>query len=986
MEYPRPVYDVIRHAALRHLTRVQIFGKLENKPCEFFERTKARILELQTKAFEQNFAHNKWCLIFFIPLLIVNVQTDEVIVDNNNEDETLLVSDSKPKNDFLVNEHKWRAIDEVRGGDHAIEDLTVPYDANHSEITVTQGERYDQPKRRRTVRKRKRRPYPPPISSDYNDHDDNDRILKPRRLPLREQEHYLDDHWQGAAFAAEQLTHKRPYHKRRRQNPVYEEDENDEFIRRDEENAYRDTKDEENITYDLPKHENSDAQRRHETRFNEQTESNNEEKVNFKPKSYRKPYSTHKNTEDEPDNGTNLKSLLKQSGGSLSLVEILQQRNLSLADFLKEKENAISLLKNPPILDRVDNNEKEETELPNRKLQPQNFHGESEMSPLGEVYSTNEKDNNRFSNTISRRLPPARLPKVRTEDATVRNVRKEQSAMKEHMNAQRKRLSSLRTEKDNRIFGEIKHFDVVTEATTEKRIFIPSKYNNENLDSTSMSTTRFQPSTSRFTTTSTTTTTEPPTKAAEITSSTSTTTPTTSTIHVNPDLIIKGNGMAVTRNRLALKPRLKIPIFENVKTKPPQLSTSTTKKPIETTEIPKNAFAIDIKELVGINKFIKEIKSTELTESEKDEPLKISMNINEMLNKSEQINSTPKTNNLISNTNDYTDNIITDYTSTYKSPSAKDEIMEILKDNNIRVRLAKVLAVRNMTFAELVALRERGSSHVHLADIFHSQSKEPSPIEKETIEINNDGKKSEEKLSSFRLNPLTKDDSENYYTPLIKITPPKSINREARNHKFFKINNPDYSTVIDLLNQQNVENLPPQWNKNTHSDISYLTENIPNPIKNYQKMLKHEERIEAIENSIVATSDTTQNNYNYADKHIFDDEDDYMQLPSGVRSAIVASFAIIASSIFIFMTIFIIFKWQQKKRRRLRYNSSISTMKGRLPILQKSKRKNGTKDVNPIMVNVTSNSKNVLYNNNGETNNNANSEEYLWDSLRKPFH
>lgn len=49
----------------------------------------------------------QWCLIFFIPLLIVHVQTDEVIVDNinNEDDETLLVSDSKPKNDFLVNDH-----------------------------------------------------------------------------------------------------------------------------------------------------------------------------------------------------------------------------------------------------------------------------------------------------------------------------------------------------------------------------------------------------------------------------------------------------------------------------------------------------------------------------------------------------------------------------------------------------------------------------------------------------------------------------------------------------------------------------------------------------------------------------------------------------------------------------------------------------------------------------------------------------------------
>lgn len=36
---------------------------------------------------------------------------------------------------------------------------------------------------------------------------------------------------------------------------------------------------------------------------------------------------------------------------------------------------------------------------------------------------------------------------------------------------------------------------------------------------------------------------------------------------------------------------------------------------------------------------------------------------------------------------------------------------------------------RNMTLSELVEHRERGSSHVHLADIFHNASKEPNPPE-----------------------------------------------------------------------------------------------------------------------------------------------------------------------------------------------------------------------------------------------------------------
>lgn len=44
-------------------------------------------------------------------------------------------------------------------------------------------------------------------------------------------------------------------------------------------------------------------------------------------------------------------------------------------------------------------------------------------------------------------------------------------------------------------------------------------------------------------------------------------------------------------------------------------------------------------------------------------------------------------------------------------------------------RLSKILMDRNMTLNELVEHRERGSSHVHLADIFHNASKEPNPPE-----------------------------------------------------------------------------------------------------------------------------------------------------------------------------------------------------------------------------------------------------------------
>lgn len=62
----------------------------------------------------------------------------------------------------------------------------------------------------------------------------------------------------------------------------------------------------------------------------------------------RKPYSmTRKDTDNESANSetrSDLKSLLKQAGGALSLSEVLQQKNISLADLLNKKQHALAAL------------------------------------------------------------------------------------------------------------------------------------------------------------------------------------------------------------------------------------------------------------------------------------------------------------------------------------------------------------------------------------------------------------------------------------------------------------------------------------------------------------------------------------------------------------------------------------------------------------------------------------------------------------------
>ncbi|XP_069688823.1 probable basic-leucine zipper transcription factor J [Periplaneta americana] len=59
-----------------------------------------------------------------------------------------------------------------------------------------------------------------------------------------------------------------------------------------------------------------------------------------------------------------------------------------------------------------------------------------------------------------------------------------------------------------------------------------------------------------------------------------------------------------------------------------------------------------------------------------------------------------------------------------KATSARDEILEFLRTDTGSIRLARILASRNMTLAELIEHRERGSSQQHLAEIFRESGQQ----------------------------------------------------------------------------------------------------------------------------------------------------------------------------------------------------------------------------------------------------------------------
>lgn len=123
-----------------------------------------------------------------------------------------------------------------------------------------------------------------------------------------------------------------------------------------------------------------------------------------------------------------------------------------------------------------------------------------------------------------------------------------------------------------------------------------------------------------------------------------------------------------------------------------------------------------------------------------------------------------------------------------RNVTAKEELMEILKDPIGSERLARILTSRNMTLEELIEQRERGSSNLHLTDIFHSEKREPEPkiLVFPTVKV-------VQKSRSF--------DSEQY---TVTSFPTYKIEME-KPHPFFPIVD-ETSTDFDLQRIEDVEN------------------------------------------------------------------------------------------------------------------------------------------------------------------------------------
>lgn len=250
----------------------------------------------------------------------------------------------------------------------------------------------------------------------------------------------------------------------------------------------------------------------------------------------------------------------------------------------------------------------------------------------------------------------------------------------------------------------------------------------------------------------------------------------------------------------------------------------------------------------------------------------------------------------------------TETTTPESKPSARNEILLILQDPGSRIRLSRILEARNMTIQELIEQRERGSSQLHLADIFHNNTKEPEPSD-EPLE----GKISTEEFPNFPVfsrRPKELQLSEETSNKPLEVSKGSELPR-------FKIP----ATLSEEVAQ--AENFPwqkmyPELFNVEHNDNNLTKDPVKQSVDSFSdENLKILEEIDqtlyaSASNEEVPTVDETPRKI--------------INISTGVKSAIYASLAIILLSMFVFVTILVVFRWLQKKKTKTNYKENLKPL------------------------------------------------------------
>jgi hypothetical protein len=526
------------------------------------------------------------------------------------------------------------------------------------------------------------------------------------------------------------------------------------------------------------------------------------EEVKLQQNSYFKPQPAQSegNDKDAVVSPQDIKTLLKQQPGTLSLSELLQQKNLSLTDLLKGNHNALSALTGvhntaSPNSKTVENNQ--ESVLQRRLPPPTNSRRKNQSTSYHRKpprYSDKQEHISEHSDLESikhRRLPPVNSPSWKTKPSVdiekplehqVQEIQQTESDKREHINKflpsspRRSQLSDIKsatvkTQTSSTERNEATKLILSDDPNTlshslytdheEKYDKTQPLYKEDNLHSTTSATEHtitgnppvvesFQNISQGADTKMKHLTTD--NKPAQIPLNIQETSvidplqnpPETDTVDQKPVEHNRMRGKYIPRHRISTAHRNssnKVDIIKTgrVRLPPPNVflsplrlreinHTTSTKNMLEPIQfintVPQThttaktvALPEKIKELVT-----KQLQSTSpqvqhgdsLPGDQVTEVTTETLSITEKENKDEPLQKIiqfqPESLNSQSQT--------IKENSEAKIINARDEILEFLKTDTGSLHLARILASRNMTLAELIEHRVRGSSQQHLADIF----------------------------------------------------------------------------------------------------------------------------------------------------------------------------------------------------------------------------------------------------------------------------
>lgn len=307
----------------------------------------------------------------------------------------------------------------------------------------------------------------------------------------------------------------------------------------------------------------------------------------------------------------------------------------------------------------------------------------------------------------------------------------------------------------------------------------------------------------------------------------------------------------------------------------------------------------------------------------------------------------------------------------------KNEILQLLEDRRGGNKLTKVLEARNMSVDELMEHRQRGSSHLHLQQLLKSKqrlaelAKSAEPVDIVTA-FENFPKFEIDSLRSVQPDDIRTDSNGfSYYTSIINIRPTDEIYKEARAlqdmHKLEKITNRQFKTLT----------FPTDSTRTSKNDGNILKLDHSRPTAPSSSVIPDETLAEQIERQLRKANEQ----HLETTKQVMIEN---KKTHNGVRSAIMASSAIVALSLLVFAIVFALFRWRQKRRNKLNYSDAYKYAKGRLPIMNKPPMRDNS-NVSPVLCAKHRHS-NRLSRMNTMDPNSPDIHDYLgWDHMRKPF-